>query len=60
MVTELIQDVKKILPSCVIGAGGPEFGYYPEGYLEKLKLPAQAPVNIKKKITTHATTGQYI
>ncbi len=37
MVTELIQDVKKILPSCVIGAGGPEFGYYPEGYLEKLK-----------------------
>ena len=29
-------DIKKLLPSAIIGAGGPEFGYWPEGYMKKL------------------------
>ncbi|MEE1057810.1 MAG: DUF4080 domain-containing protein, partial [Treponema sp.] len=36
IVQKLICDVKKILPKCVIGAGGPEVGFYAEGYLKKL------------------------
>ena len=36
IVQKLICDVKKILPKCVIGAGGPEAGFYAEGYLKKL------------------------
>lgn len=35
-VAKIIPDVKKILPDCVVCAGGPEFGFYAEGYLEKL------------------------
>ncbi len=36
-VCKVIPDVKKILPNCVIGAGGPEFSYGAEKYLSKLK-----------------------
>lgn len=32
----LISDVKNVLPGCIIGAGGPEFGYAAEKYLSKL------------------------
>ena len=35
-VCKILPDVKKILPSCVIGAGGPEFGYAPEKYLNMM------------------------
>lgn len=32
IICNLISDIKKILPQCLIGAGGPEFGYAPEKY----------------------------
>ena len=32
-VCKLIPEIKKILPACLIGAGGPEFGYSAEKYL---------------------------
>lgn len=36
VVSKIIPDIKKLLPSAVVGAGGPEFGYWPEGYMKKL------------------------
>lgn len=33
---KIIPDIKKILPDCMIGAGGPEFGYSAEKYLKLL------------------------
>jgi len=36
VISKLISDVKKILPQAIIGAGGPEFGYWPQGYMKKL------------------------
>ena len=33
---KIIPDIKKLLPSVVIGAGGPEFGFAAELYLKKL------------------------
>lgn len=35
-VCKILPDVKKILPDCVIGAGGPEFGYSAKKYLANL------------------------
>ena len=35
-VSKIIPDIKKIIPDCVIGAGGPEFGFCAHKYLEKL------------------------
>lgn len=34
---KIIPDIKKVLPDCLIGAGGPEFGYSPNKYLDLLK-----------------------
>lgn len=36
VICKIIPDIKKLLPGAVIGAGGPEFGYWPQGYLKKL------------------------
>ena len=36
IVQKLMIELKKILPECVIGAGGPEVSYYAEGYLKKI------------------------
>ena len=36
LTVKLIPDVKKLLPDCRIGAGGPEFGYAAEKYFELL------------------------
>ena len=36
IVQKLIIELKKILPECIIGAGGPEVSYYAEGYLKKI------------------------
>lgn len=36
IIQKLICDIKKILPHCAIGAGGPEVGFYADGYLKKL------------------------
>lgn len=36
VICKIVPDIKKLLPSAVIGAGGPEFGYWPEGYMRKL------------------------
>lgn len=33
---QIIPDIKKILPNCIVGAGGPEFGYAAEKYLNQL------------------------
>ena len=33
---KIIPDIKKLLPSVIIGAGGPEFGFAAEIYLKKL------------------------
>lgn len=35
-VCKIVPDIKKLLPNSKIGAGGPEFGYWSEGYLRKL------------------------
>lgn len=35
-VCKILPDVKKILPECHIGAGGPEFGYAAQKYLQML------------------------
>lgn len=35
-VCKLIPEIKKFLPGCLIGAGGPEFGYSAEKYLKML------------------------
>ncbi len=35
-VCKLIPEIKKFLPECLIGAGGPEFGYSAEKYLKLL------------------------
>lgn len=35
-VSKIIPDVKKILPNCILGAGGPEFAYGAEKYLKQL------------------------
>lgn len=35
-VCKILPDVKKILPGCTVGAGGPEFGYAAEKYLKML------------------------
>ena len=32
-VSKLLPDVKKLLPQCILGAGGPEYGYSAEKYL---------------------------
>lgn len=37
-VCKLLPEIKKILPECVLGAGGPEFGYSAKKYL--LNIPA--------------------
>lgn len=37
-VCKLLPEIKKILPSCVLGAGGPEFGYGAKKYL--MNIPA--------------------
>lgn len=34
--TKLLPEVKKVLPGCVLGAGGPEFGYSAEKYLKAI------------------------
>lgn len=36
IVSQIIPDVKKVLPDCILGAGGPEFGYAASTYLKKL------------------------
>lgn len=36
IVSKLIPEIAKIIPDCAVGAGGPEFGYWAEGYLKKL------------------------
>lgn len=36
VICKIIPDIKKLLPVAVIGAGGPEFGYWPQGYMKKL------------------------
>ena len=36
LTTKIIPDIKKLLPSVAIGAGGPEFGFAAELYLQKL------------------------
>lgn len=36
LTVKLIPDVKKLLPDCKIGAGGPEFGYAAKKYLDLL------------------------
>lgn len=36
LTAQIIPDIKKILPSCILGAGGPEFGYAAEKYLKLL------------------------
>lgn len=33
---KILPDIKKILPNCIIGAGGPEFGYGAEKYLKNI------------------------
>ena len=35
-VCKLLPEIKKILPDCVIGTGGPEFGYGAEKYLRNI------------------------
>ncbi|MBQ0050703.1 MAG: DUF4080 domain-containing protein [Treponema sp.] len=35
-VCKILPDIKKILPECVVGAGGPEFGYGARKYLKML------------------------
>lgn len=35
-ICKILPDIKKLLPNAKIGAGGPEFGYWPQGYLKKL------------------------
>lgn len=35
-VCKIIPDIKKILPTAIVCAGGPEFGYAPEKYFKKL------------------------
>ena len=35
-VCKLLPEIKKILPSCVLGAGGPEFGYGAKKYLANI------------------------
>ncbi len=35
-VCKLLPEIKKILPSCVLGAGGPEFGYGAKKYLTNI------------------------
>ena len=35
MIGKIIPEVKKLLPECMICAGGPEFGFAPEVYLNK-------------------------
>ena len=32
-VTKLLPEIKKLLPDCILGAGGPEFGYGAKKYL---------------------------
>lgn len=36
IVEKLVRELKKILPDCIVGAGGPEVSYYAEEYLKKL------------------------
>lgn len=36
-VCKLLPDVKKLLPRCILGAGGPEFGYSAEKYLNSIR-----------------------
>ena len=35
-IVKIIPDIKKILPGCIVGAGGPEFGYGAKKYLSML------------------------
>lgn len=35
IVEKILPDIKKILPGCIVGAGGPEVGYAPDVYLKK-------------------------
>lgn len=36
IIQKLIRDIKKIMPNCAVGTGGPEVSFYAEGYLNKL------------------------
>lgn len=35
-VTKLLPEIKKVLPDCILGAGGPEFGYGAKKYLSSI------------------------
>ena len=35
-VTKLLPEIKKVLPLCILGAGGPEFGYGAKKYLSSI------------------------
>ena len=35
-VCKILPEIKKILPDCILGAGGPEFGYGAEKYLSRI------------------------
>lgn len=35
-VTKLLPEIKKVLPNCILGAGGPEFAYGAEKYLSSI------------------------
>ena len=37
IIQKILPEVKKILPDCMIGAGGPEFGFFAEGYLSQIQ-----------------------
>ena len=36
-VSKLLPEIKKVLPGCVLGAGGPEYSYGAEKYLSAIK-----------------------
>ena len=36
-VQKLLPEIKKVLPECILGAGGPEFGYGAEKYLKSIR-----------------------
>lgn len=34
IISQILPDIKKVLPECILGAGGPEFGYGASKYME--------------------------
>ena len=36
-ISKLLPEIKKILPDCILGAGGPEYSYGAEKYLSEIK-----------------------